>query len=405
MVSWCLLGNPQHCFNFINPGRLRKAILQKKVSRALESYSCAAASVIFLQKWSTMWIDTLLNGCFHEKLRKDMIYMVYNGRTWKNIVKDWWTFMNIDRNQQIPGFQGTHGYPVLKQSHDAGPFSPSATFFSQQSHQIRCLLSLSAKLATSHRSHTTQVMVGVIIPNIWRKKKMFQTTNQLFCGFFTRVLFPPQLRDFLASIMVIYSFFCRVWPSLRAIGPSLHGLGRYMFGAMVCSSSKVCSCVQVWPRLIDDGDSVKMCKDTTIYRNKVLWFMQISWIFLYRSPSLYLVNDGPPMLDPPAAHLQLKAGKPLTGFSNLAQKWQQTNISHSPFSKFNHVWGSMKTKVLAIVVLLLAKNHHNRCVAIMLRSSSWIHKTAWSKTVQSFPDTASSKVWKRTIPLRNVQHH
>lgn len=65
----------------------------------------------------------------------------------------------------------------------------------------------------------------------------------------------------------------------------------------------------------------------------------------------------------------------------------------------------MKTKVLTIVVLLLAKNHHNRCVAIMLRSSSWIHKTAWSKTVQSFPDTASSQVWKRTIPLRNVQHH
>ena len=41
----------------------------------------------------------------------------------------------------------------------------------------------------------------------------------------------------------------------------------------------------------------------------------------------------------------------------------------------------------------------------MLGSSSWIHKTAWSKTVQFFPDTASSKVWKRTIPLRNVQHH
>jgi hypothetical protein len=124
--------------------------------------------------WSTMWIDTLLNGCFHEKLRKDMIYMVimvYNGRTWEHIVKDWWTLINIDRNQQNPGFKGTHGYPVLKQSHDAGPFSPSATFFSQQSHQIRCLLSLSAKLGTSQRSHTTQVMVGVIIPNIWRKKK------------------------------------------------------------------------------------------------------------------------------------------------------------------------------------------------------------------------------------------
>lgn len=125
--------------------------------------------------WSTMWIDTLLNGCFHEKLRKDMIYMVimvYNGRTWEHIVKDWWTLINIDRNQQNPGFKGTHGYPVLKQSHDAGPFSPSATFFSQQSHQIRCLLSLSAKLGTSQRSHTTQVMVGVIIPNIWRKKNV-----------------------------------------------------------------------------------------------------------------------------------------------------------------------------------------------------------------------------------------
>ena len=58
--------------------------------------------------WSTMWIDTLLNGCFHEKLRKDMIYMVimvYNGRTWEHIVKDWWTLinkwwtlMNIDEN-------------------------------------------------------------------------------------------------------------------------------------------------------------------------------------------------------------------------------------------------------------------------------------------------------------------
>lgn len=86
------------------------------------------------------------------------------------------------------------------------------------------------------------------------------------------------------------------------------------------------------------------------------------------------------------------------GSPSAFRTWRCGNkqIKHTPFTKFNHVGGVWKQRFL-LLFFCYWLYHHNRFVAIMLRSSSWIHKTAWSKTVQFFPVTASSKVWKRTI--------
>jgi len=104
-----------------------------------------------------------------------------NCTLWANFLVFWWRKLGMSENGHVPQMMGKWHVPQTHTCLSGVSFiSYCGIYAIPDLRTHRCCTKKKPGVSSNPRFHVTcsEPSVGIIVPNIWKNKKMFQTTNQ-----------------------------------------------------------------------------------------------------------------------------------------------------------------------------------------------------------------------------------